>query len=215
MRKMPRAVIFFGPDGAGKSTQAKLLIKHLESQRLRVRWTWIRGRHSLAFVLSNFLKKQGYYIIATSGDIPHKVFDPRLMPKLQRVWVFIEFISVLPWIITRMYFPMAFGYIVVAERYVIDTLVYMGYWISPVILRGFMARILLSLIPRDSILIYLNAQTETLLNRIKDDTATHDFIVFQQQAYDELARRLGAHVIDTTISNAQETFQKILGALAN
>lgn len=114
-----------------------------------------------------------------------------------------------------MYLPMALGYIVIAERYIIDTLAYIGYWGSPNILQSFLAKVFLGFIPRDSVLFYLDAKMDTLLGRIENDTVTRDFIVFQKKTYDALAKMLGANVIDTSKRDVQETFEDILGILDN
>src|SRR3990172_6121417 len=60
---LPRFVSFFGPDGAGKTTHARLLAAYYEANGWRVRVAWIRANHILAFVLSRFFIKMGYYRI--------------------------------------------------------------------------------------------------------------------------------------------------------
>jgi len=213
-RHFPRAIIFFGPDGAGKSTQTSLLMRYLISHRRHPWRTWIRGRHSVAFVFANLLAKLGYcQIVEVSGGKIRKVFDPRLLPKLRPIWGLIEFVSVLPWIVLRVYLPSVMGYTIVAERYVIDTLVYLGYWLGYDFLKSFLARILWRFIPEDSVIIHLYAETKKLLERSLDDEATPDFICFQQKVYLELARKLGAVSINTSQFDVKETYQQILNVL--
>jgi len=207
----PRGVVFFGPDGAGKSTQAQLLVKFLKSQKCRPRMAWIRGRHSFAFFIAKFFTKLGYYrVVKSPNGASYEIFDPCLLPKLGRLWGFIEFASVLPWIFTRVYLPRILGYTVVSERYVVDTVVYLGYWLGKNSLQSFLAKVLLNFIPKDSVLIHLDAETHTLLERHPDDVISRDFIVFQRQAYGMFAESLKAISIDTSTCGIEESFQRII-----
>jgi len=214
---VPKVVVFFGADGVGKSTQVQLLIKHLKSQKRRPLRVWIRGRHSIAFILSNFLMMLGYYrTVTVPSGVVYRIFDPWLLPKLQRVWGFIEFVSILPWVILKVYLPKIFGYTIVAERYIIDTVVYLGYWLGYDFLHSFLARVMLSFIPKKSALIHLDAETQILIKRlmrIRYDIATEDYIAFQLKVYRMLSRMLKATTINTSKYNEEEVFQRVVKVL--
>ena len=168
----------------------------------------------MAFILNNFLMRLGYYRTErVASGLIYKIFDPSLLPKLRPIWGFIEFISVLPWIILRVYLPRIFRYTVVAERYVVDTVVYLGYWLGPDFFRSYLAKILLNFIPQGSLLIHLDAETQVLIKRLYYDTATIDFIVFQKKIYRVLAKMLGAVTIDTSRFGIKEVFQQIIKVL--
>ncbi|MFQ5888111.1 MAG: hypothetical protein ACE5HY_05390, partial [Candidatus Hydrothermarchaeales archaeon] len=123
-------MIFFGADGTGKSTQAEILLKEFKGRGVKSRKAWIRARHSLAYIISQILLKLGYKSILVAGESSNdKILDPRLLPA-KWLWSLIEFISVIPWMITRVYIPSLLGYHIVAERYVIDTIVYNQFFIG-------------------------------------------------------------------------------------
>ena len=65
--------------------------------------------------------------------------------------------------ITRVYMPLLLGYHVVAERYVIDTIVYNQFFIG----ESFnpYTSILLRMIPKDALLIHMDANIEDVLKR--------------------------------------------------
>lgn len=215
-KSYPRVIVFFGSDGAGKTTQARLLIRHLQFNKCRTRWAWLRGRHSLAFFIAKFFLKRGYFRkLRAPNGVFYRVFDPGLLPRFKRLWEVIEFLSVLPWIILRVHLPRVLGYTVVAERYVVDTVVYLSYWLGRDFLQHFTAKVLLSFIPQDSVLFHMDAETQVLLERSRNDTVTTDYILFQRESYRMLAEMLKATTIDTSRYNVEESFQIILNSLTH
>ena len=213
-RRFPPVIAFFGPDGSGKSTQARLLLKHLRLHGYRARYAWIRGRHSFAFALAFLLTKLGYHrnIGYPSGTVK-KVFDPQRLPGIRRLWAFIELVSVLPWILLRVQLPIMLGYTIVADHYVVDTVVYLAYWLGEAVFQSFSAKVLLSLIPRGSRLLFLNADTNTLSERITNDMESKDYLKFQQRFCLKLAKTLHASNIDTSELTIEEAFKVTLKVL--
>lgn len=213
---MYEVIIFFGADGAGKTTQARLLMKYLRSHKSRPRLAWLRARHSLAFLLACFFVRFGHYQIekAPSG-VKFKTVSSRLLVRLQPLWGAIEFASVLPWIFLRVYFPKFLGYTVVAERYVIDTVVHLSYWLGNDFLQNFLSRVLLGFIPQGSMLVHLDAETQVLLERsarAKDNIAS-SFIIYQRRIYQTIAENLGAITVNTSKLDTEATFNSILKIL--
>ena len=63
-RQCPPLIVFFGPDGAGKTTQVTMLAKYLESRGFRVKKIWIRNFHfPFAYFLSKLFVRFGYYAV--------------------------------------------------------------------------------------------------------------------------------------------------------
>lgn len=210
-RRFPRAIVFFGSDGAGKTTQATYLLDYLRIRKRRPKLAWIRGRHLLAFVLANFFVRLGYRQLNVRNR--QETFDPNLLPNIKALWNLIELASVIPWVLFRVYLPSFLGYTVVAERYLVDTVVYLSYWLGEDYLHSLSARILLGLIPADSLLIHFDAEIRVLLRRASDDVVTEDFIIFQKRVYRILAKMLGAITVDTSKYGKKEAFQRIVDAL--
>jgi len=211
-RGLPRkAVIFLGADGAGKSTQAEMVLKELRRSGFRARRAWIRARHSLAFFLSQLLIKLGYRSFFAERNSPEtKILDTRTLPA-KWLWSLLEFISVIPLIIVRVYIPILFGYCVVAERYVIDTIVYNQFFIGDSF--NFYAKILCRLLPKDSLFIHLDADRHDVFMRREDDILPKSFTDYQLMQYRSIATRINALSINTSSNNISEVSRIIINAL--
>ena len=201
--EMKKTVIFFGPDGSGKTTQADLLVEYLKKHG-KARKVWFRSLHTLAFLLS--------WLFAKLLKIGITEFRMRYRDKgwFKRVWLPIEFISILPLIIIKSYIPSKLGYSIVAERFIIDWIVMMAYLFSDTsILDSKYAKFLLRFIPNDAILIYIDADYNTIISRRKDDVDPLEFINKQRELYNIFAKRFNAHVIDTSKYDITETSELI------
>jgi len=194
----PKVVIFFGVDGVGKTTHAAVVSEEYAKRGYRVKRCWLRARHSLSYIISKILLELGYRDTVKQGDID--ILDSRGLPD-KRTWSMLEFISVLPWILTRMNLPLLLGYVVVADRYLIDNIVFNRYYIGEAFTRY--ERILLRMMPRQATLIHLDADADELKRRRRQDWP-EDFINFQLQQYRDMASELGALSINTSDKTKEE-----------
>jgi len=193
--KPSRSVIFFGVDGVGKSTHTKILSNLYLKKGFKTKRCWLRSRHTLAYVVSQILLRLGYLAMFRHGHNDKvNIFDSRFLPE-KKIWSLIEFISVIPWIITRMKLPLKLGYVVIADRYVVDTVIYNKFYIGEEYDRY--SKILLRMIPRDALLIHLDADREELKKRGKKDWSK-TFINYQITQYRTLAHQLYAISIKTS-----------------
>ncbi|MEM2506177.1 MAG: hypothetical protein QXF61_03950 [Nitrososphaeria archaeon] len=246
-----RLVHFFGPDGAGKSTQVELLVRRLRNEGINAEKCWIRSPHTLAFVLSMLLLKIGFYRVSitsvgkikgtqhsiersfqratTSWDVNVNPWRSLLVKEngtviiyeripainkslmLRSFWGLLEFGSVLPVLIYRVYLRFLFGKVLIAERYVLDTIVTIAYFMDDIkFLSSRIATALLKLIPKESVLIFLDSSYDTILKRRGCHAEVKSFINFQRRAYRILAKRMGALVIDTSRFSIDETADIII-----
>jgi thymidylate kinase len=203
-RPKSKAIIFFGPDGSGKTTQAELLLQRLRNDGIKTRKLWLRSLHTLAFIISR---------VAMSVFNYHSVYDFRkkYSPKksFQPFWYAIEFVSILPLVLFRFDVPMLRGNTIIAERYVIDWIISLSYVSrNDALLYSTLAKIVLRFVPRDAILLYIDADYETICSRGRTEDS-YEFIQFQRMSYMKVARLLGALVIDTSNKNVNEVHELI------
>ena len=199
-------ICFFGPDGSGKTTIAKALMKELKSKGFKVIVSWMRGTHTLASLLAKLLSQFNAF---KGSDNPY--YGISIPNGMKRIWQLIEFVSVLPILFIRFMLPRFLGYIIVAERYLPDFLV----WVSLTTrdtgyLRSLEAKFMLTLSIKADVKIYMTA-SETELVRRRSGEVDHEFLRKQLKLYDNMAELIRAYKIDTTGRGVEET----LGCLLN
>lgn len=228
--RVPKLIHFFGPDGAGKSTQVEILMRNILKTNPQVRKCWVRSPHTLAFLLWRLFVKIGFY----RGI--RNVFGSEIrLPAVNRngtlrlFWTLLEFISILPLLI-RIRFLMWKGYKFIAERYLLDSIVTVAFFIDDInFLKSRVAKLFFLFIPRDTVFIFLDSDFETVFRRRapifghnqaakgrvygavpKSAVEPREFIDFQRKAYKILAKSFNAFVIDTSISPIEETSKALL-----
>ncbi len=200
----------FGPDGAGKTTQASLLTSYLIQSGFKVKRVWIRSLHTLAFVLSYIFGKLLHLKDPTAFRLKYKEHK-----WFRKIWLPIEFISVLPLVIIKVTLPYKLGYTIVAERFVIDWIVAMAYIFNDQeILRSRYAKLLFFFVPRSSKMIYIDSSYASIASRRSDCADSFEFIDFQRRCYKIYAQLLDAKVIDTSRIDVSETSKLIKQYLA-
>lgn len=207
----PRFIVFLGSDGSGKTTQAIALAHLLRNRGLRVRRVWIRAHHSFSAILGKVLVRFGYFNIIYPQGKNCKQFDVKLLPSMKRFWGFLEFLSAMPWVLFKVKLPLFFGEYVIAERYVVDTVVTVAYFLEdPGFLSGRIAKVLLSMLPAEAFVIHLDAETKTILERRAEEKLDPNYIEFQRKSYFLFADLLNASSIDTSKNDISTTFRIIL-----
>jgi thymidylate kinase len=198
-------ICFFGPDGSGKTTIAMSLAEKLRSRGLKVKLSWMRGTHTLASMLARFLSK---FAAFRGSDNPYCGIS--IPDRARRVWQLTEFLSALPVLLVRFVLPGLLGYVVIAERYVPDFLV----WISLTTrdagyLRSLEARFMLALSTKASVRFYVTASEAELIKR-KGGEVGGKFLSGQLKLYDRVAELIRAYKIDTTGRSVEETLGHLL-----
>jgi thymidylate kinase len=226
-------VAFFGPDGAGKSTQAELLITELRARGFRVKKAWVRSTHTFAYLLwvlfyklnlcddrSGFLKKMrigfavSYLNEGKYGAVsPITLSPPILRGSVSRwIWATIEIVSIVPVVVLQVYLPLLINRSVVAERFVVDSIASIAYFLGDESFAGsWHARFLLKLIPRGTIFVFIDADYGTILSRREEVAGPREYTEFHRCLYKKLAKMVGAVYVDTSRLSVQEANQRILG----
>jgi len=170
---MSRIVYLVGPEGAGKSTNARLLKRYLEGYLGRcvvIPMPEIRSRNLFADVLARFLMRIGRieYEVRPEGQWVRKV-DTVFMRRIYKLWIFIEVVNFLLAYFIKVLPPLIFGCDVILTRFVIDFLTDM-YSIArrvnaPLRIPSLLTYVMLRLRFGIDCVVYLDAEYEVLHKR--------------------------------------------------
>jgi len=198
-------ICLFGPDGSGKSTLAKALAYFLKKKELRVMISWMRGTHTLASILARFLSK-----FRTFQGPCNPYYHICIPPNLKTLWVWIEFFSMLPILFLRFILPRSLGYLVIAERGLIDFLVWlMITTCQPRVLTSIISRFTIALAQKTSTNIYIRADLKTLQKRRRFSPETPSLSI-QLKIYDAIAKAYETPTVDTSNNSIAESTKQIL-----
>ena len=201
-------ICLFGPDGSGKTTLARALAEGFKRRGSRVIVSWMRGTHTLASMLARFLSR---FAIFRGSDNPY--YGISIPDYAKRVWQLIEFISVLPILLTRFMLPCLLGYTVIAERYLPDFLVWVSLTTRDIdYLRSLEARFMLALSTKVDVKFYVTA-SETELAKRRGGEVNGEFLSRQLKLYDKVAKLVRAYRIDTTERSVEETLDYLLNLI--
>jgi hypothetical protein len=196
-------IIVSGADGSGKTTTTKFLQLHF-SRYGDACVHWFRGSHLFASILARFL--HGFKSFRGSCNPYYRICVPE---RLKRVWVFLEFVSILPHLFARFLLGRICR-VVVCDRGLLDFIVWLVVTLdAPWILRSVIGRLLLGLVSRENV-VYLYADLDTLVKRA--DTPK-GFIAKELAIYGVLAKYLARCTIDTGRSRPVRVVAKVIQCL--
>jgi hypothetical protein len=180
-------IVLSGADGSGKTTATRFLASYF-SRFSDVHVHWFRGSHLLVSVLAKFLNK--FSSFHGSCNPYYRICIPE---KLRRVWVFLEFVSILPHLFARFLLGRVCR-VVVCDRGLLDLVVWLAATLgAPWILKTLIGRFLLALVSRENI-VYLYADADTLAGRAD---VPKEFVVRELTVYNTLAKYFAKCSIDT------------------
>jgi glycosyltransferase involved in cell wall biosynthesis len=130
------------------------------------------------------------------------------------MWPIIEFISVLPLIILKVKLPLLLGYTLVSDRCTIDTTVSVALATRNMsFTNGFLGDLLLKMMPKERIIIFLDADSSTVLRRKPDVHNSIEEINDMMRLYRVMARKTRVHLINPALTTIRQVRDEIAGLL--
>jgi len=158
-----------GPDGAGKTTQARLLEKELNRLGVQSKYVWMRFNHRLSLpilALARLLKLSKVERLRCGKKVVYHHFDK--LNAVALIYSYTLFIDTLLSSYFKVYLRMKMGTFVICDRFAYDTLVdLMVSTRNSKFLNSFVAKLFLSLASRATA-ITLIGSPDTLRARRKD-----------------------------------------------
>ena len=201
-------ICFFGPDGSGKTSLAERTAEHLTGKGLNIKYSWMRGSHTLTSVISKMLSRFNYF---KGEDNPY--YSIRIPRKLSRLWQSLECVSVVPVIISRYLLPQLLGYTVVADRYSVDFVVWVAMTTNDEEFpKGFVAKCATRLADENTIMIFVTARPEVLAERSDmESDLLEKQIELYQSAIDN--NKLRVHIVETSEDTIEDSFEKVISII--
>jgi len=202
-------IIFFGPDGTGKTTLARLLEAYLRSKGYRVRRIRLRSHHLAMYVLISMMRR--LKLIPSTYSPRILSYSLRRYFKNSKVFMYLEAINVILWILVNVKLKSLFdrNAITIAERYVPDFIADMILVTSNYSFPRILLKILRNLM-KNSIKVFLYARFEDILNRKRDEALSTEYLVALTRIYVSILPYIGVDMyLNTSKHNKFESLLAI------
>lgn len=166
---MGRLIYITGADGTGKSTQARLLIQHLQGRGIRCRHLWLRLPCFFSLPLLAYARWRGYSWHKVTDGVDHGYWDFRSSWGLRTLLPWVLLLDAALAAVGKVYIPLWLGKTIVCERFVLDMLIDLTIAFDDCRLHHRLpGRLYPRLIPRDATIIVLDLDAETIRERRAD-----------------------------------------------
>lgn len=207
----PKLICIIGPDGTGKTTQAKLLVERLRKEGINCEYRWLRFYHFLSLPLLALARLMGLSEVKTLSSGRkigyHYFYKSKAISKLYPVFLFLD---TLIFAILKVYIPIKlFKKTIICDRFVYDTLVdLMVSTGNYEIYNSIIGKLFVKLIPKNSKTIMLMADEDVLRQR-RDDVREDKTLNLKIKLYRELSDEFGLPVVNAGLS-VDEVYLKIV-----
>ncbi|MDH7508579.1 MAG: hypothetical protein QHH00_04180 [Methanomassiliicoccales archaeon] len=167
----PRLICIIGPDGTGKTTQAKLLVEKLRKKEVDCDYKWMRFHHFFSLPVLALARLMGLSEVKTSknGRIIgyHYFYKSKMISKLYTGLLFLDTLS---FTMMKVYIPMKLlKKTVVCDRFIHDTLIDLAVSTGDKsVYNSKMGKLFIKLIPEDAKTFMLITDEDVLRERRED-----------------------------------------------
>lgn len=218
-------IAFTGTVGSGKSTQMKILASNLKRKGTKVKLSFLKTGHIIAYFLTIILAKM---LIGKRDDVsPIRALieeKPHIFRRVFKLWLGLDIISISLKFLFGIYLPLRLGYTILVEEYIPATIsdyLYLskvtGFTLKPSSFAITFLQKLMYLGPAQ--MIFLDAEDIELKHRWirrKSFIERDDYLKFQRTILLLISKRLSLNkllYINTSRQSVKETNQQIMKQL--
>lgn len=167
----PRLICIIGPDGTGKTTQAKMLIEKLRERGYEYEYRWMRFHHFISLPVLALARLMGLTEIQTLPDGRkigyHHFYRSKLISTLYSLTLYLDTLLAMMF---KIYIPLKLQKKrIVCDRFVYDTLVDLAMDLNnPSFITSKITKMFLRLVPKESKVVLLIAPYEKIKWRRED-----------------------------------------------
>ncbi|MEM3386086.1 MAG: glycosyltransferase [Nitrososphaerales archaeon] len=211
---IPSLIFIIGPDGVGKTTQAKILVKVLRNNGIPAEYVWMRWNHKLSLMILALARLLFLTRIERLGNrkrLAYHYFN-RIKP-VALIYSYTVVFDTLFSVFTKIYLRLWRGKYVICDRSPYDTLVdLMVSTRNPNLLHSFVGKLLLRVANKAAI-VMLTARPQVLKTRRIDVYYDKD-LELKVRFYDELSKILRPNVVNAE-GDVVSVHSTIVGILCN
>jgi len=196
-----KLICIIGPDGAGKTTQAQLLVKRLKEKEIKCEYKWLRFNHFFSLpllALARLIGLSEITILNNGKKIGYHYFYRSKTISL--LYPMILFIDMLIFTLIKIFIPIkVYKKTIVCDRFIYDTIVDLM-----VATRNYdlyntnIGKLFLSLVPKNSKAIMLITDEKTLRKR-REDLMQDKTLNLRINLYKKLAQHLHIPMVDASL----------------
>ncbi len=200
--KRPALFVFFGMDGSGKTTQAKLLEEHLAAKGLKVDYRWSRREAFLTRIPARLVKK---FVLREKGrsdgahyvEIKERRGKMAGNPLVRWAWINATLADYLALLHVRVFSPARGADVLICDRYLQDAVADFAAMLPDpeAAAEAIAGSLLARLFPRPRRLYFIDISPEVAKER-KDDDTSFQLLQDRVALYRKLAGCAGAVVVD-------------------
>jgi len=216
--KQGKLICIIGLDGSGKTTQAKLLVKYLNSKKKRTKYVWNRFEPKISYPLvymgrKIFLRKADPYREYKKYALTKKkLFRNSILFNLYEKVILTDYFLQ---IFIKITFPLYMGINIVSDRYIYDSIVDIaseGDFSKDEIYKLF--KRYSSIVPNPDVIIYIDINEEEAYRR-KDDIPSIKYLKIRKKYYLELMKILKENGYRVYEINGEEDIESIQNKIQN
>lgn len=210
MKGQTKFICISGPDGVGKTTQARLLLKHLRTNGRRADYVWLRFNHLISLPILVYMRIRGLSYIKELPDGQkigfHKLENRRLLSKTYALAIFsdLSLASIYKITIRRIV-----GRDIVCDRHAIDAIIDISMNTSDSTFPDSRIGELFLNLSKKSENIILVADPEILKTR-RSEINFDSGLGKRVELYHRLAQKNSINVIDIGHMSIEDTLDRIL-----
>ena len=194
----PRFIYITGCDGAGKTTQAQLMIARLRAEGQKVRHVWLRFPFLLSVPLLIYARWRGLSWSEKTNGVRHGYWDFSRSILLRSLLPLLLFGDACLAGAIRIYLPLLLGRTVVCERFVLDMIADLTVAYGDLsFLTSYQARLYLRLIPPESAITILEVDEKTIRNR-RPDLESDRRLTERLELYKKIAAKFDIPMVSNT-----------------
>ncbi|ACJ17347.1 Hypothetical protein TON_1856 [Thermococcus onnurineus NA1] len=208
----PRLICIIGPDGTGKTTQAKMLIEKLREMGYEYEYRWMRFHHFISLPVLALARLMGLTEIQTLPDGRkigyHHFYRSKLISTVYPITLYLDMLLAM---IFKIYIPLKVQRKrLVCDRFIYDTLVDLTIDLDNIEFdNSKTAKKFLKLIPRDCLTILLIAPYEKIKER-REDLKFDKYLRKRIETYMELKKRFPQLVTIDASSEVEKVHNQIV-----